>query len=201
MDTPVVKKGTENLVALDRGNRPFAAYRFLVEIEGEGAVVGAFTNFSGIRMSNQMVTARVGNESRGVKDNFPGITEYQHVTLTKGVIGSNKFLDWLFESTFPDTVTGPQGVDSYRNLNIVALTDTGERGVVWTLLNAIPAGYVLQPMDASRSEVLSEELEFAITGVKRTLSKNGQDVSVINPSAKKPSGKDSGSFFGTTSSV
>lgn len=176
--------------------RPFVAYRFLVEIEGNGAVVGAFTQFSGIKMSNQMVQARVGNESRGVKDNFPGITEFQHVTLTKGVIGDNEFLNWLFSSTMPDTATGPQGSNAYRNLNIVALTDTGKRGIVWTLLNAIPAGYQLQPMDASRSEVLTEEIEFAISGVKRVVAEQDRD-SIINYSAERPKPYVPGSFWGS----
>lgn len=178
-------------------NRPFAAYRFIVEIEGsegKGAVVGAFTNFSGIKMSNRIFSVRAGSEERGVKDNYPGIMEYQRVTLTKGVIGDNDFLDWLFSSTFPDTVTGPQGKNAYRNLVVVALTDTGERGITWTLLNAIPAGYSLQPMDASRSEVLTEELEFAITGVKRTV-KNGNADSIINYSAKKSNEYDPGGLF------
>ena len=181
-------------ISLVGRDRPFAAYRFLVEIEGQGVVAGAFTNFSGIKMSNQMVQARVGNESRGVKDNFPGITEFQHVTLTKGVIGDNEFLNWVFSSTMPDTVTGPQGTNSYRNLRIVALTDTGEEGVAWTLLNAIPAGYQLAPMDASRSEVLTEEIEFAISGVKRTVSAANND-SIINYSAERPKPYDPGSFF------
>ena len=166
-------------------SRPFVAYRFLVEIEGEKGVKGAFTGISGIKMSNQMVQARVGNEPRGVKDNYPGITEYQHVTLTKGVIGDNEFLNWLFNSTSPDLVTGPQGKNAYRNLRIIALTDTGEEGVVWTLLNAIPAGYQLAPMDASRSEVLTEEIEFAISGVKRTVAQANQD-SIVNYTAKLP---------------
>ena len=183
-----------NEITRTKRDRPFAAYRFLVEIEGQGVVAGAFTNFSGIKMSTQMVKARVGNEERGVKDNFPGITEYQHITLTKGVIGDNGFLDWLFTSTLPDTVTGPQGVQPYRNLNIVALTDTGERGIVWTLLNAIPVGYELQPMDASQSVVLSEQIEFAITGVKRTVNTGNPD-SIVNYSAKKPQSYDPGSLF------
>ena len=183
----------DEVTAVNR-DRPFVSYRFLVYIEGESGVKGAFTNFSGIKMSNQMVQARVGNESRGVKDNFPGITEFQHVTLSKGVIGDNEFLDWVFSSTMPDTVTGPQGNNAYRNLRVVALTDTGEEGIAWTLLNAIPAGYTLSPMDASRSEVLTEEIEFAISGVKRVVSAKNND-SIINYAAKRPQPYNPGSFF------
>ena len=182
-------------VAKAERSRPFTTFRFLVETMGDsGAVVGAFTGFSGIRMSNQMVQARVGNESRGVRDNFPGITEYQHVTLSKGVIGDNDFLDWMFNSVFPGAMTGPQGKNAYRNLDIVALTDTGERGVVWTLINAIPAGYQLAPMDASRSEILIEEIEFAIAGVTRTVPGKNND-SIVNYTAALPRPYNPGSYW------
>ena len=181
-------------VSKEERSRPFVAYRFLVKIEGEKDVKGAFTSFSGIKMSNQMVQARVGNEPRGVKDNYPGITEYQHVTLSKGVIGDNEFLNWLFGSTSPDLLTGPQGNKAYRNLMIIALNDKGEEGIIWTLLNAIPAGYQLAPMDASRSEVLTEEIEFAISGVKRTVKSSLTD-SIINYTAELPRPYDSGSLL------
>lgn len=182
-------------VAQTERSRPFTTYRFLVETMGDnGAVVGAFTGFSGIRMSNQMVQARVGNDIRGVKDNFPGITEYQHITLSKGVIGDNDFLNWLFNSVAPGAMTGPQGKNAYRNLDIVALTDTAERGIVWTLINAIPAGYQLAPMDASRSEILVEEIEFAIAGVTRTVAAKNND-SIINYTAQLPRPYNPGSYW------
>ena len=55
----------------------------------------------------------------------------------------------------------------YRTLNIVALDDRGNRGVTWSLKNAVPIGYELTPMDGGRSEVLSESLTFAIGGMER----------------------------------
>ena len=50
---------------------------------------------------------------------------------------------------------------------MVALDDRGNRGVTWSLKNALPIGYELTPMDGGRSEVLSESLTFAITGMER----------------------------------
>ena len=50
---------------------------------------------------------------------------------------------------------------------MVALDQRGRRGVTWSLKNALPIGYELAPMDGSRSEVLSESLTFAITGMER----------------------------------
>ena len=39
--------------------------------------------------------------------------------------------------------------------------------MIWTLQGAMPIGYELAPLDSSRSEVLTESLTFAITGMKR----------------------------------
>lgn len=219
---------SEDIAYYKKEERPFTAFRFLIEVDGEKDPVGAFTNFSGIKASTQIAKARTGNDIRGVKDNFPGITEYQHITLSKGVIGNTKFLDWLFHTTLPGAFTGPQGDLTvlavlkeedeknkkdekdekkpekdeggtpirkvYRNIRVVALTDTMERGITWTLLNAIPVGYELQPMDANQSVVLSEQIEFAITGVIRVVNAEEKD-SIVSYDAKLPGKKITSNTF------
>ena len=146
--------------------QPFRAFRFLVEIEDGGAVVAAFSQFSGIKMEVDTVQARSGDDPRGVQDYVPVLTRFMPVTLTKGVVGDNDFLDWLFSAAAGDQA-GPNGAHLRRTLNIVALDDAGNRGVTWSLKDALPIGYELMPMDGGKSEVLSESLTFAITGMKR----------------------------------
>ena len=68
------------------------------------------------------------------------------------------FAPWLTQPDLPQPAPA---------LNIVALDDKGNPGVTWSLKNALPIGYELMPMDGSRSEVLSESLTFAITGMER----------------------------------
>lgn len=145
---------------------PFKAFRFLVEVESGGAVVAAFSQFSGVKMEVQTVQARSGNDNRGVQEYVPVLTSFAPVTLTKGVVGDNDFLDWLFAAA-AGPESGPNGVGLRRTLNVVALDDKGNRGVTWSLKNALPIGYELTPMDGGRSEVLSESLTFAITGMER----------------------------------
>lgn len=141
---------------------PFKAFRFLVEVESGGVAVAAFAHFSGVKMTVDTVQARSGNDNRGVQDYIPVLTRFEPVTLTKGVVGDNDFLDWLFSAA-----AGPKGAGLRRTLNIVALDDKGNRGVTWSLRDALPIGYELTPMDGGRSEVLSESLTFAITGMER----------------------------------
>lgn len=148
---------------------PFRAHRFVVRFEDDGSTVGAFTSISGIKMENQPISFRSGNDPRFVKTLLPGLTEYQRVTLSKGVIGDDKFFDWIFNSVFPGFVEGPKEKSIRRNMTITAMNDLGKNGVTWRLLDAIPVSYELGGMDASRSAVLVESLEFALIGVERVV--------------------------------
>ena len=146
---------------------PLRAFRFLVEVDGDA--VGAFTQFSGIKMQVQTIQARSGSDNRGVQDYVPVLTSFSPVTLTKGVIGDNDFLDWIFAAAASKD-TGPTGTSLYRTLNVIALDDGGRRGVIWSLSDAMPIGYELSPMDSTRSEVLTESVTFAFHGMERTVS-------------------------------
>ena len=75
---------------------PFRAFRFLVELENGSAVVAAFSQFSGVKFEVQSVKARSGDDTRGVLSGVPTLTSFSPVTLTKGVVGDEAFLDWLF---------------------------------------------------------------------------------------------------------
>ena len=146
---------------------PLKSFRFLVEVDGDA--VGAFTQFSGIKMEVQTINARSGSDIRGVQEIVPVMTRFEPVTLTKGVIGNNEFLNWIFAAA-ASTHTGPTGVSLFRTINVIALDDAGNRGVVWSLKDAMPIRYELSPMDSSRSEVLSESVTFAIHGMERTVN-------------------------------
>lgn len=150
-------------------SEPFKSFRFLVEVESGGTVVAAFSQFSGVKVTVETIQVRPGSEGRGVRETIPVLTRFDPVTLTKGVIGDNDFLDWLLSAS-AGPAEGPKGGDNlYRTINVIALDDRGNRGVSWSLRNALPIGYELTPMDGGRSEVLSESLTFAIAGVERTV--------------------------------
>ena len=152
--------------SLKRYVGPLKAFRFLVEVDGDA--VGAFTQFSGIKMEVQTIHARSGSDLRGVQDIVPVMTRFEPVTLTKGVIGNNAFLDWIFAAA-ASTHTGPTGVNLFRTINVIALDDAGNRGVIWSLKDAMPIRYELSQMSGFSSEVLSESVTFAVHGMERTV--------------------------------
>lgn len=153
-------------------DEPFRAFRFIVEVEnpqsGEGAKVAAFSQFSGIKMRIDTFEHRFGNESRGAFSNVPGLAHYENVTLSRGVIGDNDFMEWIY-TVSPTENDAPTLKNRYRNINIIALDDKGKRAITWTLYNAIPVAYELSPFDGSQSDLLSESIEFAFNGFKRSV--------------------------------
>lgn len=145
---------------------PLQSFRFLVKLGSEKDVSAAFTRFSGIQMEVETFQTRSGNDSRGVKEYVPVFTSYAPVTLSKGVVGDNRFLDWVFSASAGE-FTGPSKDELRRTILVIALDEKGLERATWTLLGALPVGYQLSPMDGSHSEVLTENITFAITGVKR----------------------------------
>ena len=146
---------------------PLKTFRFLVEIEsGSNEIVAAFSRFSGIKMHTETIRIRSGSEHRGVIDTVPALTSFENVTLEKGVIGDDDFLEWIL-AVAPDSIAGPTGKDVTRTINIIALDDKGNRVITWSLISAMPVAYELDGMDGSRSEVLCESIEFEIKGFKR----------------------------------
>ena len=146
---------------------PIQAFRFLVRVGDSEEISAAFSRFSGLKMSVETIQFRSGNDARGVKEYTPVFTSYAPVTLSKGVVGDNQFLEWLCSAS-ANVHTGPTGANLRRTIDVITLTDQGVPGVTWTLQNAMPIGYELSPMDGSRSEVLTESITFIFTGMKRT---------------------------------
>ena len=145
---------------------PFRSFRFLVELEHGAAVVAAFSQFSGVKFEVEQLEARSGDDFRGVPERVSTLTKFSPVTLTKGVVGDEAFLDWLFAAA-AGIESGPQFGVSVRTINVVALDERGRRGIVWTLKDAFPIAYELAPMDGGSSAVLSESMTFSIRGVER----------------------------------
>lgn len=148
---------------------PLRAFRFLVEIEADGQkpIAAAFTQFSGVKMQVETVKVRTGAEHRGVMSGVPALTSFQNVTLKRGVIGDNEFLQWILSVGPGSTRSATGGSGRRRTINVVAVDEYGRRAVTWSLINAMPVAYELDGMDSMNSEVLSETLEFSIGGFIR----------------------------------
>ena len=155
-----------------RGNDPYRMFRFRVRMGGVGyldsggTTEAAFSQCSGIKATTEVLKVRTGADVRGVQGIVPSIVTYSNVTLSRGVVASGAFLDWVFDC-MPGYLAGPAKLER-RTIDIVVLDDAGKEGVTWTLYGAYPVGYELSSLDAGQDGVLMESLEFAYAGLKRT---------------------------------
>lgn len=147
---------------------PIQSSYFLIQVGNSQGISAAFSRFSGIKMEVETIQGRSGNDIRGVKEHTPVFTSYAPVTLSKGVVGDTEFLNWVFSACASEFI-GPSEHNLRRTIDVIALDSSRKPRATWTLLGAIPIGYELSPMDGNRSEVLTESLTFAITGVKRAM--------------------------------
>lgn len=147
---------------------PIQSSYFLIQVGNSQGISAAFSRFSGVKMEVETLQGRSGNDSRGVKQYTPVFTSYAPVTLSKGVVGDTEFLNWVF-SACAGEFTGPSSDNLRRTIDVIALDSSRNPRATWTLLGAMPIGYELSPMDGNRSEVLTENITFAITGVKRSM--------------------------------
>ena len=147
---------------------PIQSSYFLIQVGNSQGISAAFSKFSGVKMEVETLQYRSGEDSRGVKEYTPVFTSYAPVTLSKGVVGDTDFLKWVF-SACAGEFTGPSAGNLRRTIDVIALDSSRNHRATWTLLGAMPIGYELSPMDGNRSEVLTENITFAITGVKRTM--------------------------------
>ncbi len=161
--------------------QPIQSFRFL--IEAGGGISAAFTSFSGVKMQVETIQSRDGDDNRGVQEYVPVFTRFDPVTLSKGVVGDNDFLDWLFAAA-ADMEAGPTGSNLRRDINVITLNEAGQTAVTWTLKEAMPIGYEMAPLDSSRSEVLMESITFAITGMRRTTAPPGPPNPPWQPKAQ-----------------
>lgn len=148
---------------------PLRSFRFVVRMGTSGTISAAFARFSGVQMEVETLQTRSGSDIRGVKEYVPVFTSYAPVSLSKGVVGDNAFLQWVFSAS-AGQFTGPTNDELRRSIDVIALDEKGVERATWTLLGALPVGYQLSPMDGNRSEVLTESITFAITGVKRNFT-------------------------------
>ena len=143
---------------------PMRSFRFLIRVDG--GISAAFTGCSALKMETETLEARTGADLRGVRDYTPVLTRYTPVTLRRGVVGDCDFFDWVCAATAGSN-TGPTGKNLRRTVEIVTVNDRGLPGVIWTLTGAMPIGYEVSPFDSGRSEILTESLTLAYTGLRR----------------------------------
>jgi len=142
---------------------PYRGFRFRV-LDVSGAELGGFTTISGLRDETEVVEYREGNDGVTARK-LPGFTSADNIVLERGLSVNEELQDWrnqVWNAQQDDTLVAD---DEFRRDVIVQLLD--QRGDVvkqWKIIEAWPAIYEIDTLDAMNSDVLIERVELANEG-------------------------------------
>lgn len=151
-------------MAIQRDN-PYGAFNFLVQLGGEqgdgaeGAIVGGFSDVSGLGTEVNYAEYRNGNEKFNTVRKVPNTHTVDDVTLKRGLVGSPDLLAWLRGVA--------EGVADPRSVVITVLDEAREPVLQYKLRNAQPKKYTGPTLGGKGGgEVAMEEITLTCEGIE-----------------------------------
>ena len=146
-------------------DNPYGAFNYLVTLGGQtgdgspGAVVGGFSDVSGLGVEINYSEYRNGNEQVNTSRKVPNTHKQDDVTLKRGLMGSDDLFQWL--KGVRDGIPEPRPVT-------ITLLDEARRPVgVWRIRNAQPKKWSGPALAAKGGgEVAMEELHLVHEGIE-----------------------------------
>lgn len=150
-------------MATKRDN-PYGAFNYLVSLGGdqgdgsEGAIVGGFSDCSGLGFEVSYSDYRNGNERVNTVRHVPNTFKVDEITLKRGLVGSDDLFRWLKGVR--------EGTADPRNVTVTLLDEARNPVVTFTLNRAQPKKYTGPTLAAKGGgEVAMEELHLVHEGI------------------------------------
>ena len=145
-------------------DNPYGAFNYLVSLSGPqgdgalGAVIGGFSDVSGLGYEVKYAEYRNGNEKFNTVRKVPGTHTVDEVTLKRGLVGSDDLFQWL--------KTVRDGSADARTVTITLLDEARSPVATWTLRRAQPKKWTGPTLSAKGGgEVAMEELHLVVESI------------------------------------
>jgi phage tail-like protein len=146
---------------------PFKNFKFLVYMDQK--VVAAVCKVSALRRTTQVVAHRAGGD-QSTSRKSPGRTEYEAITLERGVMFDLAFENW---ANAVWSLGNPLGTQSFlanfrKDIMIELLNDAGQPVVRYRVFNCWVSEYVPLPeLDANANAIAIQSIKLENEGWKR----------------------------------
>jgi phage tail-like protein len=138
-------------------NDPFAAYNFIVEIDG--IAKAGFSEVYGLAVEVEAVDYREGNEPSSAVRKIPGRVKYANITLKRGHTPDLSLWKWM------KSVLDGQAVRA--GVAITLLNNQRQPAARWHVREAWPCKYEGPSLNAGGNDVAIETLELCHEGLER----------------------------------
>jgi phage tail-like protein len=144
------------MAATDTRLDPFRGFNFRVVIDG--LPVGAFSEVSGMTVTQEAAEYREGSDSANTVRKLTALTKYGDLTLKRGFLQDTTLWAWVQRIA--------NGIDDRRNGSIILMNEAHVDVLAWNFVNAWP-GKIEGPMlNAADNKVTIESLELHHEGVQ-----------------------------------
>ena len=136
-------------------NDPYAAFNFLVEIDGVS--VAGFSECTGLSTETEIIEYRNGNEDITVRK-IPGLKKFTNITLKRGYTDSKELWEW--RKTVMD------GRTERRSGSIVLLNESREQVLRWNFRHGWPTKLEGPHLNANSNAIAIETLAIAVEDIQ-----------------------------------
>jgi len=136
-------------------NDPFAAFNFLVEIDG--VTVAGFSECTGLSTESDVIEYREGKEPITVRK-LPGLDKYTNIVLKRGYTASKDLWNWRKQTI--------DGKTQRHSGSIVLQDETKKEALRWNFREGWPKKWDGPAFNAKTNEVAIEVLEIAHEGLQ-----------------------------------
>jgi phage tail-like protein len=136
-------------------NDPFAAFNFLVEIDG--VTVAGFSECTGLSTESDVIEYREGKEPITVRK-LPGLDKYTNIVLKRGYTTSKELWTWRKQTI--------DGQTARKSGSIVLQDESKKEALRWNFREGWPKKWDGPAFNAKTNEVAIEMLEIAHEGLQ-----------------------------------
>jgi phage tail-like protein len=148
---------------------PYKNFKFLVKVEGKDAPVAGVSKVSMLKRTTEVVKHRDGGDPSTSRKS-PGRTEYEAITLERGVTHDKDFEQWASKVWNFDGGLGAESSlkDFRQNLIIEVLNEAGQVALRYFVYRAWVSEYQALPdLDANANAVAIQHIKLENEGWKR----------------------------------
>lgn len=160
---------------------PYKNFKFKVKYVEGGDYVAGISKVSGLKRKTEVVTHRVGGDASSSRKS-PGRTEYEAITLERGVTHDTEFEKWANKvwNYSPPNPSAPAGQevslkDFRKDLMLEVFNETGQMVIRYIIFRCWVSEYQALPdLDANANAVAIQTIKLENEGWER-------DYSVVEP--------------------
>jgi len=160
---------------------PYKNFKF--RVKWDGRVVAGIAKVSGLRRTTEVVVHREGGDPSTSRKS-PGRTEYEPITLERGVTHDTEFEKWANKVWNLGQPPGPEVSlkDFRKNVIIEMYNEAGQLAIAYKLFRCWVSEYeVLSDLDANATAVAIERIKLENEGWERDLTVAEPSEPSLNP--------------------